>query len=193
MDGVPGGAHVPAAARDSLPIAATVFLLLSLAVMWVVAACVWPRLPEQLPVHFGIDGTPDRFAPKAESSWFELPLVATALAAGVWVLERITLHLALRRPHWLNVPRKEVFLALGPDARVRVVRPMAVSLRGALAPVSWVFTFIMLVVYVTATGGSVGGGAFVAATIACVVVSLAWIGVGVFALRRNLRRETAGG
>ncbi len=42
---------------------------------------VFDTLPERIPMHFGWDGTPDRFAQTTWLSWLALPLIALATAA----------------------------------------------------------------------------------------------------------------
>jgi uncharacterized membrane protein len=46
--------------------------------MFVVAAIAWPRVPAQIPVHWGIDGTPDRYGGRVEGLLL-LPLIAVGL------------------------------------------------------------------------------------------------------------------
>lgn len=58
-----------------------------LAGMFVAAAVAWPRVPERMPVHWGIDGTPDRYGGRAEGL-LGLPLVALGLYVGLRVLPR---------------------------------------------------------------------------------------------------------
>ena len=45
---------------------ANLVALITVALSAVVSAFAWGRLPDSVPVHFGLDGQPDRFGPKAE-------------------------------------------------------------------------------------------------------------------------------
>lgn len=182
----------PAGARRGADLVAfgTALAVVGLAGIWIAAAAVWPRLPERIPVHFGADGTPDRFADRSAGSWCELPAVVTGLAAFFLGIERLVLHLARRRPGWLNVPRKRDFLALPEEARVRAVRPMIALTRGFVAPVAWIFTFIVWATYVTAWGGRVGGATFAAGTFGGIAASLVWVAVCTVLFSRAVRRET---
>lgn len=55
--------------------------------MFVMAAIVWPRVPEQIPVHWGIDGVPDRYGGRFEGLLL-LPLIAVGLYLLLRVLPR---------------------------------------------------------------------------------------------------------
>ena len=48
----------------------------SLAGLWIDGVLVYVALPEALPVHVGLSGKPDGFAPRAWLRWLALPLVA---------------------------------------------------------------------------------------------------------------------
>ena len=37
--------------------------------VWAVAIAYWSQLPERIPMHFGMNGVPDRFADKSIWSW----------------------------------------------------------------------------------------------------------------------------
>lgn len=169
----------------------TVAGVLSLAAVWIVAAVIWPKLPERIPVHFGLDGAPDRFGDKSVGNWYGLPAVVTAFALFFFGIERLVLLLARRRPGSVNVPRKKEFVALPEGARVRAFRPMTALMRGTLAPVALVFTFILCATYVAATGGSVQGATFLVGTFGGVAAALAWTAVCLVALARAIRGETA--
>lgn len=56
--------------------------------MFVAAALAWLRVPERMPVHWGIDGLPDRYGGRVEGL-LGLPIVALALYIGLRVLPRI--------------------------------------------------------------------------------------------------------
>ncbi len=54
-----------------------------------VAALTSPRLPQSVPVHWGIDGTPDRFGSPFEALWLPL-LIFLGVTALLWVIERFS-------------------------------------------------------------------------------------------------------
>lgn len=55
--------------------------LLMIAVMFVIAAVVYPRLPARVPVHWGATGAIDRWADKSFASVFGQPLIALGIYA----------------------------------------------------------------------------------------------------------------
>jgi uncharacterized membrane protein len=69
-------------------------------------------LPDRVPVHFGISGTPDRWGSKSEL--FALVAIAWGLTILFYALTLAMPRLA-RNPRYLNIPRKEEFLKLRPE------------------------------------------------------------------------------
>ena len=55
----------------------------------VVAALTYPRLPQSVPVHWGIDGAPDRFGSPFEALLLP-PLIFLGVTALLWVIERFS-------------------------------------------------------------------------------------------------------
>lgn len=55
----------------------------------VIIAVTYPRLPLSVPVHWGIDGTPDRFGSRFEAL-FTVPLTMLSGAALLWIIERFS-------------------------------------------------------------------------------------------------------
>jgi uncharacterized membrane protein len=119
--------------------------LCALAELWLVAIWLWPGLPERIPMHFDLAGTPDREVERTLLNWFLLPGFGTALgllfafALPAWIRG-----LAARNSPHLNVPRKRDFAALSPEARVRAVAPMLVMLRLVAAEVALLFGLVLL-------------------------------------------------
>ena len=63
--------------------------------MFVMAAIAWPRVPERIPVHWGIDGTPNRYGGRVEGLLL-LPLIAV----GLYLLLRFLPRLDPRRANY---------------------------------------------------------------------------------------------
>lgn len=57
------------------------FALVCIGAMLVFGALVYGRLPDQVPVHWGIDGQPDRWGSRLEAV-----LLLPAISAGLWLL-----------------------------------------------------------------------------------------------------------
>jgi len=55
--------------------------LLIIAAMFIVGAVVYSRLPDSIPMHWGISGKPDSFWPKSFTSVFFMPLLSLGLYA----------------------------------------------------------------------------------------------------------------
>lgn len=77
----------------------------ALGALWGFALWAWPRLPQTVPVHFGADGAPDRWASASPTSWFALPVVALLLNVIMIVATR-----------WLAAGPERVKLAGGATA-----------------------------------------------------------------------------
>ena len=128
--------------------------LLSLGLLaW--ALWLWPEVPDRIPLHFGADGTPDRWGERSLLSWLTLPLVGlgtTVLLDGVTVW-------AVRHPESpaANLPDKQVLMDLSPERRVPVLRVVA-QLTYALGVLCIAaFTLIQLGTW-TAANGRDGSG-----------------------------------
>ena len=156
-------------------------LMWSLAVALVAwAAWLWPDVPARVPVHFGLDGQPARWADRSVWSWFGLPLVGLATAAGLDVVTRW----ALARPGapGVNIPNKEAILALPPERRAAVLAHVATMVYWTGVACLAAFALIQADVWATAHGAATApwtlGGVVVATVgpLAALVVGLARTG-----------------
>lgn len=64
--------------------------ILSFVLTGAIAALTYPRLPARVPVHWGLDGLPDRSGTRFEAL-FVLPLVLLGAAALLWLVQRFSL------------------------------------------------------------------------------------------------------
>ena len=76
------------------------------------AMAAWPHLPDRLPIHFGLQGTPDGWARRSIAAVFVLPLMALILGPAIAALG---------------------MLSVGPK---HLPSPDRVQLRGALPPLA---------------------------------------------------------
>ena len=60
------------------------FVLVIISIPWIYLAIIWNSLPDTIPVHFGLDGIPDRFGQKSEI--FFIPIIMTAISLLVFLL-----------------------------------------------------------------------------------------------------------
>ena len=139
--------------------------LLLLAALVGGSALAYPRLPARIPMHFGLSGTPDRWAETSLFSWFLLPLIAVALNLMLYGIAALT----LRDARLINLPGKERLLAL-PVERQRAVLDRIRDGLGSLAvPLTLAFCLIQLGVYRTAMG--TGGRVEVLAALIVIVLA----------------------
>lgn len=83
-----------------------------LALMVISLFQAWPELPERIPLHFSADGTSNRDGSPMELAIIVLVALLSTLplmAGGFWI------SWIRRHPRWINIPRKEAFLALPPE------------------------------------------------------------------------------
>ncbi|MEZ6036733.1 MAG: DUF1648 domain-containing protein [Planctomycetota bacterium] len=118
-------------------------LLLGAAAVWWLALAAWPTLPARIPMHFGLSGTPDRWADTSVWSWFLFPAMATVFAYALgFALPAWMRRLAATNSPWLNVPDATRFRALPTAHRVAVVdraaAPLAVMGLEIMALFAWI-------------------------------------------------------
>ena len=113
----------------------TIFPFVVTAVPWIYLAMIWNKLPEVIPTHFGINGTPDKFGERSEV------LAAPAIMTTVGLL----MYFILRNIYKID-PRKKY--AAG-----------NAGLLGKIASVTLIFlsAVAVLIIYWTLHGKVVGG------------------------------------
>lgn len=168
-------------------------MLPSRALMWAsalgllaAAAWLWPDVPARVPVHFGADGTPDRWVDRSIWSWFGLPLVGLALAAGLDGLTRW----AVRHPEMpgVNLPDKAAILALPPERRAPVLDRVAALLYGIGVACLTAFALLFAGVWAEAHGAG-GRGWVLAGGLVAVVGPLAVLVWGLVRVSAEVRRQ----
>ena len=153
-----------------------------------VAVWLWPDVPARVPVHFGADGQPDRWADRSVWSWFGLPLVALATVAGLDVLTRWS----LSKPGapGFNLPNKDAILALPPARRAPVLARVASMMYGVGAVCVVVFGLVLADVWATAHGAG-GMEAPVVTLAASFLGPLVPLVVGLARIQAELDRQRA--
>ncbi len=168
-----------------------VALVLSMLGVWALALAAWPSLPERIPVHFDLHGRADGWVDRSPGWWFLLPALATAIGVLLgFALPRWMLAMARANSRWLNVPRKQQFMALPVDARERAIR----------APMPWLLALAcgvqLLIGWIVHGSARVATGAWAtlpplpsSLTIGTVLACTAGLTVaGLRAVRRELER-----
>lgn len=108
----------------------------------------WPRLPEQVPTHFDLSGTPDAWSDRSALAWFGPFIVALGLALMMAAVPG----LAKRSPHLWNVPEKKRFVALPPHLRAGIEARLERFLAVAGVLTTLLFIGIQVGMYQTAVG-----------------------------------------
>jgi hypothetical protein len=145
------------------------------------AASVWayPRLPEQIPVHFGFSGEPDRWEARSVVSWFLLPAVTAAMALLMHVMSVY----GVSHPESWNLPDKRRFLALPRPAQAPIIARMQRFLAMLGVVVTMLLGAIQAGIYRSSMGESQGLPAWVTGWMAA---SLLAIGIAAYRLNGEL-------
>jgi uncharacterized membrane protein len=106
----------------------------------------WPGLPDRLPIHFGADGMPDRFADTTLLSWFGLPVLAILLGVGLYLLAAVL----PTKPSWINLPDKKRFMSLPNEAKEPVFRRVQYLTYVSVAFLLVILDLVQLAVYTEA-------------------------------------------
>ena len=104
-----------------------------------VAGCLaaWPLLPAEIPLHFGLDGTPDEWQAKDGGVWFTLPVLCAVLA---FVMTRVPKVAATDPGSW-NVKNRRLLVSLSTSQREPIVHELEES-------VAWMAVFVTTVFFV---------------------------------------------
>jgi len=153
--------------------------LLNLGV-WLLTAALYTGLPEQIPGHFGLHARPTRWDSR-ETIWL-LPLIATLMALGLYGLNRMI----LKYPGLINLPNKDEFMRLPPDAMRRVVQRLSLHLTGLMATSQLLLGFLVWGTAQVASGISSHLSRAIWLFPLAVAVQVGWL---VFDLQHSVARE----
>lgn len=112
--------------------------------IWLSAIEAWPTLPAKFPMHFDFAGRPDSFVDKSMVAWFLLPVFASVMNVGLSLLSPMIQWMALKHPEFVNMPRKEQWLKLDSQARLRTLKPVFGAMRVLQLLVMALFLFIVV-------------------------------------------------
>ncbi|HEY0036138.1 MAG TPA: hypothetical protein VGB66_05585 [Longimicrobium sp.] len=88
-----------------------------LAALYAAPAVAYLRLRGHMRIHFDLGGNPELWAGTSLIPWLLPPVIAT----GVFRLLRVATGASDRHPEQWNIPEKERFLSLSPEARAPIV------------------------------------------------------------------------
>jgi uncharacterized membrane protein len=127
-------------------------------VVWL--ARIWNTLPEKLPSHFGLDGTPNHYASR------DMVLLVVGFSIGIYIL----LLLVQRFPHRMNLPRR-----VGDPDRPRVEALGVEMIAWLRLELAWTFAYIIWAVVQVGTRQSDGlGTGFTYISIGAVFGTVVW-------------------
>lgn len=123
------------------------FLLL--AALFAGSLLVWPDLPQQIPVHFGLGGKADRWSESTLSNWMMIPLVALGLTL---LLYGFAFASASRNLPLTNMPDSERYERLPPDRQRAVRAKLSTGVEILCLPLIFIFCYSQVAIYRTSTG-----------------------------------------
>lgn len=153
-------------------------LLNAILIILLIAGSAWayPRLPEEIPVHFSLTGEPDRWEARSPVSWFLLPAIGVVMAL---VMHAMSAYGAGRPEVW-NLPEKRKFLALHPPDQAPIIARMQEFMARVGVAVTALFCVIQTGIYSASAGGEEWLPLWVTAGIGVMVLV-----IGVGAVRLN--------
>jgi len=123
--------------------------------LFIMLAAVWAyyreRLPEMIPVHFGIDGVPDRWTSRSSGEYLLIFMAPPALTLLMYVLSLLS-RAGRKNPRSINVPNKEKFLKLTPEERTPFFTALDALFYSTAAAVNLLFLLIAVGMMQVATG-----------------------------------------
>ncbi len=125
----------------------------------------WPRLPTEVPAHFGLDGQVSRWTATSLGSWFFLPALALLLVLLLGVLRQQM----VRRPGALNLPGGKRVADFDPSVRPAIFEHMRMVLAFVTTELLTIFTLIQIGAFRTAVGGA--GESLILAVLAIALLS----------------------
>lgn len=112
------------------------------------AIWAWPRLPEEIPTHFGLNGHPDAWSAKTLRSWFVLPAMGIGLTALMGAI-RVFLP---SRPQWVNLPDRRCLSELPKACQKQVLEMLGGFLAMVQTELLVIFSLIEWASYRSALG-----------------------------------------
>lgn len=164
-----------------------------LGTLFIFCILVWSKLPDRIPIHFGADGTPDRWVATTVWSWFGIPLFVSLLTIFMaWLSGWIR-----RRPDLVNIPNKNRFLELPKERQDALLELLSASIHAIMIVVTLMIGGIQYSIYRTAIGAASGTGTLVpiVVIVGTVLLTGGTIGLAVWINGRveKLHREYSGG
>ncbi|MBT8404566.1 MAG: DUF1648 domain-containing protein [Gemmatimonadetes bacterium] len=129
------------------------------------AVWAWPRLPTEIPAHFGIDGRVDRWAATTPFEWFLLPAIAVLSWLGMIAVGKF----ATARPQRINLPGGQSLADYPESVHPAVREHVRAFVALATTELLVIFGLLVLAQFRTATGSD--GQPLILAVLAIAVLS----------------------
>lgn len=159
-------------------------LLVAHVALWAAAYLTLGKLVGPYPVHFDVSGQPDRWS---EAGWWLHPVLALAVSLLLVGAVRLARRLAVKSPHWVNIPRKADWVKLPVEGRLRALRALEGLVFGLALFVNLLFVSITLDTYGVATG--VQAGLSVTKLVVVFLCLVVWLVLSVLRVRQAVGDE----
>ena len=103
------------------------------------------RVPDPMPVHYDLNGNPDRWAAKSMAGWLVVPFIALGNTIFMYLIGMCFPWLK-DYPHLTNLPKKqkEKYLTLTPEQRLSVLKSMQVYMYWFPVTINMLFVWFSL-------------------------------------------------
>lgn len=108
----------------------------------------WNQLPAQIPVHFGLSGTPDSWAPKSVVYIFLIPMILLVML--------LVFLLLYRYPQYSSFPTTLILMTVEKERREHIFGIIRSMLTYILLWVALLFSYLQFSILATANGRTLG-------------------------------------
>jgi uncharacterized membrane protein len=150
----------------------------------VFSVLVYSTLPSKIPIHFNAGGHPDAFAEGKSLSWFTLFFVSAGMAVLFYLIVATMHRMPLK---YISIPRRDEFIALPEERRVRVLGVVAFHMLvlGAICMI----IFLGIHVITALVAHKIMDGLPVLFTASTLIATLAETAIMVWSIYRAVNRE----
>ena len=151
-------------------------------------------LPERIPIHFDLAGTPNGWGSRV--SFLILPAIGIATIGLLYYVLRFATRVPIRNPTLLNIPDKKRFLELPEHEQRWVMEPLNDMADYMVALLSILFLVIQVSMYRAAHGQGVSAmvsGGVITTTVALMVIPLVMVVKIQKRVAEAVRRHTSSG
>jgi uncharacterized membrane protein len=149
---------------------------------FVMTLYLWNSLPDKIPTHFGISGTPDAWSSKSPLALLMIPLIGLAIFALLSVLYKY--------PQYSSWPTTLILMTIEENKREKIFHVYREMMAFTLFAISLMFAYIQFTILATANGRANGVDPLImAAFLAVIITLLIYINVRMFITIRRLVKK----